>query len=174
MTQVGDVIVTHDILEAIARVRDITVPLFWRGSLPSRWVRTAITPRPPRKPIWDRGQRAGVSGAAIVLDGLVGIAMEFQNGKRRPGGCAVAETGVGVEGAGHGSECGKRSPVDCRACQSVGETAAVGHAVGVDSGGVDAVVVLEMVNEVACEKPVLNTGRWVEFSFPRSLAALGC
>ena len=98
--------------------------------------------------------------------------MEFQNGKRRSGGCAVAETGVGVEGAGHGSECGERSPVDRGASESVGEAAAVGHAVGVDSEGVDAVGVLEMVDEVACEKSVLDTGRWVEFSFPRSLAAL--
>ena len=99
--------------------------------------------------------------------------MELQNGKRRPGGCAVAETGVGVEGAGHGSECGERSPVGRGACECVGEAAAIGHAVGVDSGGVDAVVVLEMVYEVACEKSVLNAGRWFEFSFPRSLAALG-
>ena len=98
--------------------------------------------------------------------------MEFQYGQRRPGGCAVAETGVGVKGAGHGSECGERGPVDRGACEGVGETAAVGHAVGVYSGGVDAVVVLEMVYEVACEKSVLNTGRWFEFSFPRSLATL--
>ena len=98
--------------------------------------------------------------------------MELQNGKRRPEWRAVAVIGVRVERAGHGSECRERSPVDGGACESVGEAAAVGHAVGVDSGGVDAVVVFEVVDEVVCEKRVLDTGGWVEFSFPRPLAAL--
>ena len=164
---------THDIPKPITRIRDITVPLLSRRCLPSRWIRTAITPCPPLKPIRDRGQRARVSRPALVLDGLVGVAMEFQNGKRRPGGRAVVETGVGVEGAGYGSECGKGSTVDGGAGEGVGEAAAVGHAVGVDSGGIDAVVVLEVGYEVLCEKPVLDAGGWVEFSFPGSLAALG-
>ena len=106
------------------------------------------------------------------MDGLVDQAMELENGKRRSGGRAVAVVGVGVESAGYGSECGEGGTVVGRACESVGEAAAVGHAVGVDSGGVDAVVGCEVGYEVACEELVVNVGRRVEFAFPGSLAAL--
>ena len=77
--------------------------------------------------------------------------MEFQNRKSRSRGRAVAGPGVRVEGAGHGSECGEGGTVDGGAGEGVGEAAAVGHAVGVDSGGVDAVGGLEVGDEVVCE-----------------------
>lgn len=97
--------------------------------------------------------------------------MEFKNGKRDSGGATVAVFSVGVEGAGYWGESGKGSTV-WRTCQGVNKTAPVRHAVGVDARGIDAVVGFEVVYQVAREQLVVNAGRWVEFSFPGSLAAL--
>ena len=173
MTEVRDVVMTHYIRDAVARIRHMTVTLVGRRIHIRRRVRAAVALSPPRKPVRDRGQRAAVPGATTVFDGLVGKAVELEHGKRRSGRVAVAEIGVGVERAGHRSERGKGGTVVRRACQSVGEAAAVGHAVGVYSCGVDAVIAFEVGYEIAGEKLVLNARRRVEFAFPGSLAALG-
>ena len=116
MTKGRDVVMTHYIRIAFAGVRDVPISRLGRRCLICCWVCTTIASSPPRKPSWDRGQKAAISRTTEILDSLVSIAVEFENGKRRSGGLAVAEISVRVEGARYRSKCGKRSTVVRRTC----------------------------------------------------------
>lgn len=139
MTQIRNVIMPYDILNAFARIRHIRIPILHSNRLTRCRILTSIVPRPPRKPLRDRRQTATVPQPTRVIDGGVREAVEFENRQGRARGGAVAVVCVGVESTGDRSEGGEGGAMGRGAGEGVGEAAAVGHAVGVDARRVDAV-----------------------------------
>lgn len=98
------------------------------------------------------GQGAAAAVAAGVGDGVVGVAVGFEDGAfLGAGGLA----GVGVQGGGGHGEGGEL--VACvGAGEGVDEAGAVALARGVDLVGVDAVVCFDLVEQVADELDVVH------------------
>lgn len=107
-----------------------------------------------------------IAAAAEIRDRFIRLAVELEHRQRREGGFAVVGGRgevdvVVVEGAGDGGEGGEGGAVGRGAGEGVDEAAAVGHAGGVDAGGVDAVVGLEVGDCVGDEDFVAREGRGV-------------
>ena len=76
---------------------------------------------------------------------------------------------IRVHGAGDRGKGRKLAAVCGTAGKSVDEPSAVGVAGGVDTGLVDAVVVLDAVDQVRGEDLVADTGGSIRWAFPVSL-----
>ena len=79
---------------------------------------------------------------------------------------------IAVESTRDGSKRSELAAVSGRACENIDKTAAVGVAGGVNSRGIDAVVVLDSVDEVRREGFVADALVLVASTFPDTLIGL--
>lgn len=99
--------------------------------------------------------------------------MRLHHGQRRAGGRArIIAVDVGVESGRNRRKGCKLSAVCRRTGQRANETAAVGVARGIDARLVDAVVVLDAIDEIGCEDLVTDSGCRIRRALPVALREL--
>lgn len=116
-----------------------------------------VPPGPPGDPLGNCGDAAAAGIPAVVGDGAVARPVQLHDGQGRAGRAAVVVArDVGVKGSRDGRKGGELPAVLGRAGQRPGQPGAVGVAGGVDARFVDAVVLLDTIDQVRGEDLVAD------------------
>ena len=132
--------------------------------------RALVSRCPSGKPVRNGRKWAAAALRTIIWDDRVSCSVSLEHGKRRTSWLAViVAVNVSVEGSRDGRKCCKLSSVLRRARQSSREASSVGVASGIHPRLVNAVVVLDAVDQVGGEDLVAHAGRGIRWAFPISL-----
>lgn len=159
--------VSKQIINAVAGILRIVHTV---AQIHSVGVAAAIAILPAAHPFRNRRQSSALSVASGIWDSRIGSTVCFENGQRRASRVAAAVSAVvAVESTRDGSESSELAAVSGRACENIDKSTAVGVTGSVNSRGIDAVVVLDSVDEVGREDFVADAFVLVASTFPNTL-----